>query len=157
MPARPGSTAKDGLSLANLYAIDGLLGDSDNNLIPDRVDVVLSPAGPGTAGTVDLAARLGLESTGIAVPIAIPASELKNPASRPTLVLIGIHHPLVDQLATEGKFTRPSLKAGERLVQVVHKAFGEKGAVIVTGADARGLNRALAQVAATFPHIWQRG
>ena len=50
MPGRPGSAAKDGLSLANLYAIDGLLGDSDNNLIPDRVDVLLSADGEGTDG-----------------------------------------------------------------------------------------------------------
>ena len=39
--------------------------DSDNNLIPDRVDVLLSADGDGTDGVIDLAARLGLESTGI--------------------------------------------------------------------------------------------
>src|SRR5581483_11594125 len=60
IPARP-AAAKARLSLGSLFTNDGFLGDSDNNLIPDRVDVLLSPAGPGTEGTIDLAARLGLE------------------------------------------------------------------------------------------------
>ena len=50
MPGRPGSAAKDGLSVANLYANDGLLGDSDNNLIPDRVDVHPVSFGIGHGG-----------------------------------------------------------------------------------------------------------
>jgi hypothetical protein len=157
MPSRPGAGAKDGLSLANLYAIDGLLGDSDNNLIPDRLDVLLSPSGEGTAGTVDLAARLGLESAGIVVPVAMPADQVKSPESQPTLVLIGISHPLVDDLVKAGKFTRPALQPGEGLIEVVHKAFGEKSAVIVTGADARGVSRALTEMAVRLPHLWERG
>ncbi|MBE3072965.1 MAG: hypothetical protein IMZ67_08320, partial [Acidobacteria bacterium] len=40
---RPGGGAKDALTLSSLYANAGLLGDSDNNLIPDRVDAVLVP------------------------------------------------------------------------------------------------------------------
>jgi hypothetical protein len=157
VPARPGSGAKDALSLANLYAIDGLLGDSDSNLIPDRVDVLLSPSGEGTEGTVNLAARLGLESTGIVVPIALPADQIKNPASNPTLVLIGVSHPLADDLVKQAKFTRPPLTPGEGLIQVVPRAFGEKSAVIVTGADAKGLSKALAEMAVRLPYISARG
>src|SRR5262249_51281151 len=67
---RPGGGAKEAFDLSSFYANEGALGDSDNNLIPDRVDVVLSPDGDGTDATVDLSARLGLESTGIALPIA---------------------------------------------------------------------------------------
>ena len=61
MPGRPGSEPKRDLDLSNLYTPSGLLGDGDTNLIPDRIDAVLSPAGEGTTRTVDLAARLGLE------------------------------------------------------------------------------------------------
>ncbi|HTK29271.1 MAG TPA: M14 family metallopeptidase, partial [Vicinamibacterales bacterium] len=157
VPPRPGAGAKDNLTLANAYAIDGLLGDSDTNLIPDRLDVLLSPAGEGTAGTVDVAARLGLESTGVTLPIALPASEIKNPASMPTLVLIGVSHPLVDDLVKAGRFVRPDLQPGDGLIQVVRKAFGEKSAMVVTGADTRGLARALAELSERLPHVWARG
>ena len=67
IPARPGSGPKKQLGLSNLFTPKGLLGDSDQNEIPDRVDALLSPSGSGTEGTVDLAARLGLESAGIKV------------------------------------------------------------------------------------------
>src|SRR4029079_14709618 len=56
---RPGGAAKDTFDLSTFYANDGALGDSDNNLIPDRVDVLLSADGEGSEGVVDLAARLG--------------------------------------------------------------------------------------------------
>ena len=44
---RPGGGAKDGLDLSSLYTNAGLLGDSDNNLVPDRVDAILVPHGDG--------------------------------------------------------------------------------------------------------------
>ncbi len=157
LPKRPGNGAKGSLDLANLYENAGLLGDSDSNLIPDRVDALLSATGPGTEGIVDLAARLGLESTGISEPLVVPPGAIGKPASEPTLVVAGVSHPIIDQLAKAKKFDRPALAPGEGLVQVVRKAFGEKSAVVITGGDARGVSRALTQVAERLPHVWARG
>jgi hypothetical protein len=154
---RPGGGAKENFDLSSFYANDGALADSDNNLIPDRLDVLLSADGPGSEGVVDLAARLGLESTGISVPVAKTAAALSAPESEPMLVLIGTSHPVVEQLIKEKKFVAPALQPGEGLIQVVKKAFGEKSALIVTGGDAAGVARAVGQLATTFPHIWQRG
>ncbi|HXI30302.1 MAG TPA: hypothetical protein VNG89_17810, partial [Vicinamibacterales bacterium] len=154
---RPGGGAKENLDLSTFYAIDGALADSDNNLIPDRVDVLLSADGDGTDGVVDLAARLGLESTGISLPIAKTAKMITAPDSEPILVLIGTAHPIVEELIEKKKMERPSLQPGEGLIELVKKAFGEKSAIVVTGGDAAGVNRAVHQLAETFPHIWQRG
>jgi Zinc carboxypeptidase len=154
---RPGGGAKENFDLSTFYAIDGGLADTDNNLIPDRVDVLLSADGDGTGGVVDLAARLGLESTGISLPIARPAASVGAPATEPILVLIGASHPIVEQLIKDGKWTRPALQPGEGLIQIVKKAFGEKSALVVTGGDAAGVSRAVDQLAQRFPHIWQRG
>jgi len=159
-PRRPGGGgggAKENFDLSTFYANDGALADSDNNLIPDRVDVLLSAEGDGADGMVDLAARLGLESTGISVPVAKTAKEITSPDGEPILVLIGASHPLVDQLIKSHKFDAPVLQPGEGLIQIVKKAFGEKSALVVTGGDAAGVNRAVHQLAETFPHIWQRG
>jgi len=154
---RPGGGTKENLDLSTFYAIDGAFADTDNNLIPDRVDVLLSAEGEGTGGVVDLAARLGLESTGISLPIARAASSIGAPATEPILVLIGVSHPIVEQLIKDGKWTRPALEPGEGLIQIVKKAFGEKPALVVTGGDAAGVSRAVDQLAERFPHIWQRG
>ena len=154
---RAGGAAKENFDLSTFYANEGALADSDNNLIPDRVDVLLSAEGDGSEGIIDLAARLGLESTGISVPIARTAKALTAPASEPILVLIGTSHPVVEQLIKDGRWQAPSLQPGEGLIQLVKKAFGEKSALVVTGGDATGLRRAVYQLAETFPHIWQRG
>jgi len=154
---RPGGGAKESFDLSSFYANEGALADSDNNLIPDRVDVVLSADGDGTDGVVDLAARLGLESTGIALPIAKAPKSLATPESEPILVVIGVSHPVLDQLIEAHKWTRPPLAPGEGLIQVVKKAFGEKPALVVTGGDAAGVERALDQLAEKLPHIWERG
>ncbi|HEX7139943.1 MAG TPA: M14 family zinc carboxypeptidase, partial [Vicinamibacterales bacterium] len=154
---RPGAGAKDALDLSSFYTIDGAFGDSDNNLIPDRLDALLSADGDGTDGVVDLAARMGLESTGVSIPIAKPPKAITAPESEPTLVLIGQSHPATEPLIKSGKWQRPMLEPGEGLIQVVKKAFGEKSAVIVTGGDAAGVNRAVEQLAERFPHIWSRG
>jgi hypothetical protein len=157
LPRRPGAGAKDAIDLSNLFAIEGLLGDSDNNLIADRLDAIISPASADADGVIDLAARLGLESSGMSWPVAIPANLLTRPESHPTLVLVGSSHPIAAELAKSGKLTLPALQPGQGAIQIVRKAFGEKAAVVVTGADAPGLRRALQQMAERFPHVWQRG
>lgn len=154
---RPGAAAKESLDLSSVYANEGMLGDSDNNLIPDRTEVLLVPAGEGTRRTLDVAARLGLEAAGVTVPLARPAEAVARPQDEPTLVLIGVSHPIVDKLIADKKYVRPALAPGQGLIEVVKKAFGEKSAVVVTGGDAAGLDRALEQLAERLPHIWQRG
>src|SRR5207253_943640 len=104
--------------LSSFYANEGALADSDNNLIPDRVDVLLSADGDGTDGVVDLAARLGLESTGVSLPIAKPAKAISSPESEPILVLIGPSHPTIDALIKSHKFEPPTLQPGEGLIQL---------------------------------------
>ncbi len=155
--ARPGADGKKKLDLSNLYTNDGLLGDSDKNVIPDRIDALLSPHGGGTDKTVDLAARLGLEATGVTIPIARLPESIEDPKKEPTLVLIGLSHPLVTKLVEDGKLESPVLGPGEGLVQTVPNAFGDKTAVVVAGGDERGLARALEQVSERFPNVWERG
>ncbi|MXY30986.1 MAG: hypothetical protein F4Y48_07240 [Gammaproteobacteria bacterium] len=154
---RPGSGAKGSLDLSNLYTPDGLLGDSDNNEIPDRVDALLAPGAAAVEALPDLAARLGLESTGLVVPLVEPAAGLDRPASRPTLVLAGTENPLTQQLADSGRVDLDGLQAGEGLIQLVPDAFGSKPSLVVTGGDAAGARRALDHLALTLPHLDARG
>ena len=61
------------------YMTGGFLGDSDSNLIPDRSDVILVPSADSGRGAIDIAARIGLESTGISIPLAVPADQVEKP------------------------------------------------------------------------------
>jgi hypothetical protein len=147
-PPRPGSAPKYDLDLSNLYTPDGLLGDSDQNLIADRIDCVLSPAG-AYRGAADLAARLGLEAAGVSIPISKLEAEIENAEEEPTLVLIGDHRRAAER--------KRELAPGEGSIEVVPAAFGEKPALVISGGDEAGVERALGQVAVRFPHVWDRG
>ncbi len=154
---RPGRGAKRSLDLSNLYTKDGLLGDSDNNEIPDRVDALLAPGAAAVEGLPDLAARLGLEATGLVVPLVEPAAALERPASHATLVLAGTDNPLTEQLADSGRVDLAALQPGEGLIQLVPAAFGDKPSLVVTGGDAAGARRALDHLALTLPRLDARG
>ena len=151
---RPGSGGKNDMDLSNLYTSGGLLG---GGVLPNRVDAMLAPGEGGIDGLPDLAGRLGLESTGITVPLVTPASSIERAAARPTLVLAGVDNALTRQLADSAKIDPGSLAPGEGLIQVVPAAFGSKPALVVSGADAAGAERALDQLARTFPHLAERG
>ncbi|MEQ1857023.1 MAG: M14 family zinc carboxypeptidase, partial [Longimicrobiales bacterium] len=153
---RPGSAAKDDLDLSNLYTSAGLLGGDP---FPNRVDVLLVPGDSGATLLPELAARLGLESIGLAVPLVEPAATLTRPATQPTMVLAGIDNRLTQQLADSGKIAIDSLalSPGQGLIELVPKAFGDKPALVVTGSDSAGAARALEQVAIAFPNLGERG
>ena len=151
IPARPGAGPKRDLDLSNLFTPNGLLGDADTNLIADRIDVVLSPA-DGIEKTIDIAARLGLESAGMSVPIVRLPHEIEKASDEPTLVLLG-EHPLLD----EDSIPDVELDVGEGAVRIIPNAFGPKGAVVVHGGDVEGVDRAIEQLSERFPNIWERG
>ena len=154
---RSGGGDKSDLNLSNLFSTDGFFGDSDNNLSPDRVDVMLSAAGDVSGATADLAARIALEATGVTIPIAIAPDDIDDPESLPPLVLIGGSHPLVEQLVEEEKISIAGLEPGQGMIRVVPDAFDEKTAIVIAGGDDAGLERAIRQVAERFPHVWERG
>ena len=153
---RPGAGGKQSLDLSNLYTSDGLLG---GGAIPGRTDALLAAGDSGSSGLPDLAARMGLESTGIVVPLATSAAKVEQPGSLPTLVLTGAvnSNPLTRELADSSKLATADLEPGQGLIELVPEAFGGKSALAVTGHDARGAERALSQVARVFPNLGPRG
>ena len=75
---------KRSLDLSSVYSSDGFLGDANSDLIPDRTDVVIVPSGAGIDGTIDLAARIGLEDTGLSIPLVSTVDEIDTPGTDPT-------------------------------------------------------------------------
>ena len=67
-------------TLSDLYTVRGLFSDTNEDLVPDRVDAYISLHGADTpSGPVDLAARIGLESAGIRLPLARTAGPGRLP------------------------------------------------------------------------------
>ncbi len=145
--------ARNDLDLSNVYTTDGFLTGSD---IPTGIGVVVVP-GNGAAGIADLTARMGLEATGLTVPLVRRPDEIESAASEPTTVLVGSDHPLTGELADSGRISTADLAPGQGLIEVVPDAFGGKPALVVTGADQGGATLATQRLAEVFPNVGVRG
>ena len=142
-------------SLARLYTPDGLFGDSDKNFIPDTMETTIY-LGPDTSSirVIDLGARIGLETTGLRLPLVVVADEEQTPQNP---VLIGMTNPHVRKLIEDEKFS-PSLRGGQGRVEVVVNAFKkDHRALVLVGGDAPGEDRVIEHVAERLPYAWDYG
>jgi len=152
-------TAK-AFDLSNTFSIDGWYGDAYVDLIPDRTETTMILGEPSESlGAAHIAARLGLGSTGISLPITRPHDKVKEPAREPSPILIGRTNAHVQQLLKIGKTRLDDLKPGEGEIQIVPRAFGVATATVVAGADAAGTSAASLYLARRLPYVWdiQRG
>ena len=117
--------------LANAYSIDGWYGDSYVDLLPDRLETAIVVGDARESfGAAHIATRLGLETTGITLPLARDARKITNAAAEPNPILVGRSNDLVRQLVKIGKARLDDLKAGEGAVQIVPRAFGAPTATV---------------------------
>jgi murein tripeptide amidase MpaA len=147
-PARP-------FDLTNTYTIDGWFGDAYQDLIPDRTDTTLVVGdATDTLGAAHIAARLGLETTGITLPITKRDEKVREPGAEPSPILVGRNNTLVQQLIKIGKTRLDDLHPGEGEVQIVPRAFGNATATVVAGADPAGTLAASRYLAGRAPYLW---
>ncbi len=98
-----------------------------------------------------MAARIGLESTGVAFPLVKLDSEIKDPEEERSPVLLGGASRLADKLRRLGKRRAAAPEPGMGVIEVVPKAFKETPAVIVSGGDVDGAEAAADYLAAPDP------
>jgi hypothetical protein len=164
--AAPAADAEGGparLDLATLYTMRGIFRGTPRMPIPSNLDGQLYvPAGSAGIAMANLAARMGLETTGITLPLAVPApnatarevrtksvveasSDLGKEAEKKLL--------LEEDTAAKGE---PALAASEGELRIVDKAFGRNPSVLVRG-DEQGSRAALSLLAEHFPNVWEQG
>ncbi len=82
-PAKP-------FDLATAYSIEGWYGDAYQDLIPDRTDtsIIIGDASDAI-GAAHIAARLGLETTGMNLPITRRDDKVKEPGAEASPILVG--------------------------------------------------------------------
>ena len=110
----------------------------------------------------NFAARMGLEATGITLPIASPAAEANARQVRAQAVIAGdsaIAQEAERKLRagdTAAAQSETPLAAGVGEIRAVDEAFGRRGAILVRGDDA-GAAAALQLLSGHFPNIWETG
>lgn len=154
------------LDLGQLYTINGLLGGSAKMPIPSAVDSRLYvPAGAPGVSMANLAARLGLESTGIAIPLAFVPSGVSLPQVQSQAVLTEdstLGKQVTEEISAAkdqqgnsfGKEILSPIGPGEGEIREVDDAFGKHSALLVRG-DAAGEAAALNYAAGRLPFLWR--
>ncbi len=150
-----GAPAKS-FDLSTTYSIDGWYGDSYTDLIPDRADTaIVVGEGRESLGAAHIAARLGLETTGINLPIVKADAKVKEPNRELSPILVGSSNSLVGQLVKIGKVRLDDLQPGDGLIQIVPRAFGNATATVVAGRDVAGTDAASLYLARRLPLLWE--
>ena len=150
--------ASPDFTLSDLYTIRGLFRDTDQDLVPDRVDSYLSVHG-GAAATaaVDLAARIGLETAGIRLPIARVAGQDDYPQSTGFPVLFGIGHYQTERFRAAGKLHGGTTGEGIGFMQFVRGELGGRNGLVVSGGDEAGLRAITDYASKRMPYLWEYG
>ncbi|MEX2609067.1 MAG: M14 family metallopeptidase [Gemmatimonadota bacterium] len=145
-------------TLSRLYSTDGLLRDTNGDGLPDRMDAVFFVSGGEAAPQLaDLAARLGLESTGIRLPLARAAGTEDRPEAAGVPIAFGIDGYQAQRLREKGRLHMPAPGAGQGFLELVPRAFGGGTGLVIGAADARGLEAVTGVVASRMPYLWTYG
>lgn len=150
------SAAAKPFDLSDTYTLNGWFADRYRDLAPDATEtaLIIGGAPDEVVGAAHIAARLGLETTGITLPIAKQDRDVVQPANEPSPILVGRGNALVKALVQAGKVRLDSLKPGEGALEIVPRAFGAATATIVAGADAEGAHAASFHLARRLPFVW---
>ena len=162
-PAADAEGAPQGLDLATLFTSRGLFRGTPRMPIPSTLDSQLYiPAGSAGIAMANLAARMGLETTGIALPLAVPATSVAPREVRSKAVLAGdsdlakLAQRRLHEEDTAANEAEPPLAPGEGELRIVDKAFGRQSALLALGDEA-GSSAAFDLLSAHFPNVWQPG
>ena len=145
-PERP--AARD---LAAFYDAAGALADDDGDLFPERIR--LCPVVMGDISLrvgqalLDLAVRVGLEATGLALPFAVAAGATVPLGALPLRIDLGGVAAGGERSAPE----RPVLTVGAGACLL--DAAGADGAALVVRGDEVGVVAVLHELAATWPYL----
>ena len=156
-----GAPAK--LDLATLYTSRGLFTGTPRMPVPSTLNGHLYvPAGAAGTAMANLAARMGMETTGINLPLATPADSATVRDIRAQAVIAGdsalakeAEKKLMASDTAAAQSETP-LAAGEGELRIVDDAFGRRAAVWARG-DQPGSAAALGLLAEHFPNLWEPG
>ena len=146
------------LDLATLYTMRGLFRGTPRMPIPSNLDSQLYvPAGRAGIAMANLAARMGLETTGITIPLATPAPNAAARDIRTKSVLAegsAVATAVVNRLREQDRLPESPLAVNEGELRVVDRAFGRNDAVLIRG-DVSGQAAARALASDHLPKFWE--
>ncbi len=144
--------------LTGLFGPRGFVRDSNGDTLADLVAArIIVPALPtieDSAAAVNLAARLGFETTSLTLPLVQRDDSVSEPAAVEVPIIVGRTNRLVQTLVERKQIDLTPLQPGQGLIAAVPSPLGSGTAVVIVGADDKGTLAAANVVAARLPRLW---
>lgn len=145
-------------SLSGLYSLAGIYTDSNKDYVPDGVDGFISVSGPLQAeGIINLAARTGLETAGIRLPLVTVGGEDNFTTKQGFPILYGLSNWQKKKLRADNKLFIDPDQPGIGFMQFVKRGFNKKNGIVLSGTDKAGLNSIADYAALRLPFLWHYG
>jgi hypothetical protein len=145
-------------ALSDLYTIRGLYRDTNQDLVPDRMEAHVSLHGADApAGLVALAERIGLETAGIRLPLVDVGGQSDYPQDAGFPIVFGVGHYQTERLIKSGKLVGNVNRPGEGFIQFAKGAFGGRNGLVIGAPDKTGLEAISDYTAKRLPYLWEYG
>ncbi|HWF48340.1 MAG TPA: M14 family zinc carboxypeptidase, partial [Bryobacteraceae bacterium] len=145
--------------LGNAYTLHGLFKGVPKMPVPSALDSQLCvPSGAAGIAMANLAARMGLETTGLTLPLAKADTEVSAKDVKVKAVIVessALGKQAEKKFEAEGNHVAP-LGPSEGELRVVDRVFGKQPALLVRG-DAAGSTAVLDLLTDRFPNLWETG
>jgi Zinc carboxypeptidase len=145
--------------LGNAYTFHGLFKGVPKMPVPSSLDSQLCvPGGAAGIAMANLAARMGLETNGLTLPLAKADTEIAPKEIKVKAVVVegsALAKEVEKKLEASGSHAAP-LAPAEGELRIVDRAFGKQPALFVRG-DSEGSAAALGLLSNRFPNLWETG
>ena len=153
------AAAGAGFGLGSLFDLAaGVVRDTNDDGLADQVVArVILPAAPTDAeieAAVNLAARLGYETTALSLPLVLRDRDVTAGKDIVLPILVGAGNHFVKEAVSRGTLDVSGLQPGQGLVATVASPLGGPHGIAIVGADDEGTLAAALQVAARLPRAW---
>ena len=146
------------IDLIGMFGPRGIVRDSNDDGLADsvaaRVVVPALPALEDSAAAINIAGRLGFETTSMTLPIVWRDNAVPQAASIELPILVGRSNRFVRALIDRGELSVADLQPGQGLIAVARSPLGGADGLIVVGGDDKGTLAAANVLAARLPRLW---
>ncbi len=144
--------------LWQFYTINGIFRDTNKDRLPDEIPAYLSIGEDDNhQNGVNIAARIGLESAGIRIPMARVAGKESQADKFGFAILFGRNHYLINRLKKDKKLIWFSDCSNEGFIQFVSQSFNKKNGIVISANTQEGLDAISEYVSKRLPYLWNHG
>ncbi|MDZ7771180.1 MAG: M14 family zinc carboxypeptidase [Balneolaceae bacterium] len=161
-PEREGGDPQGGgdpdFALQEFYTTGGIYRDTNGDEVADDLQAYISWNGTKNAASlVRLAARVGLETAGMRLPLVYPGGDEQHPENLGFPVIMGPDAYILEQLRGKGGLLENDSQPGDGYIEFLTGRIGDKNGVVLYGSDAAGRGAAADYLARRLPWQWNYG